>query len=104
MIPNATHLQQPIDQHCGVTIKNEAKRLFWNYSESVMDDIASGELPSDYKVDTKLKRERMEVKTVMQVLYIKMAVHDRDWKTLKSLLLNKRRNKLYILFCIFMMF
>ena len=67
LIPNATHIQQMVDQHVGVTIKNKAKKEYRRRCENIMDDIDSGAKPENFKVDSKGKR-RMLVECVYEAV------------------------------------
>ena len=42
LIPNATHVQQPVDQHIGNYIGKHVMNKYWKYGESLLDEIDAG--------------------------------------------------------------
>lgn len=42
LIPNATHIQQPVDQHIGLFLKRDIKRRSWSFNESLLDEVDAG--------------------------------------------------------------
>lgn len=57
LIPNATHCQQPVDQHIGKQIQQYVARQYWKKGEDLLNDIESGARKvTDKKLGAKEKR------------------------------------------------
>ena len=56
LIPLATHIQQPVDQHVGVAIKNIMKKKYFDYKECILDEVDDGKRDEDDKINTKTMR------------------------------------------------
>ena len=61
LIPNATHIQQPTDQRVGRYLKNNMRRQYLEWKETLLDEVQSGE--RDPKTD-KVKRAGVRLKIV----------------------------------------
>eukprot|EP01083_Nonionella_stella_P295656 1004761_1 len=59
LIPNATHVQQPVDQHVGVTLKNDMKAEYRQYYEGLLDEIQNGVREATDRVGAKGMREKV---------------------------------------------
>ena len=59
LIPNATHLQQMVDQNVAVCLKNDIKNQYWDWGEELLDDVEAGLGDYDDKVSAKEKRAKI---------------------------------------------
>ena len=58
LIPLATHLQQPMDQHIGKNLQEFCQNEYWNYCENILDEIDEGKRNEGAKkVGIKVKRQ-----------------------------------------------
>ena len=57
LIPNATHVQQPVDQHLGNYLQNYIARKYWEFGENLLDEVDAGKRDENDKVGAKEKRE-----------------------------------------------
>ena len=56
LIPNATHVQQPVDQHVGNFIQEYVAGKYWDYGEESLDEIDDGKREDGDKVGIKAIR------------------------------------------------
>ena len=54
---NATHIQQPVDQHCGSYLQKYIQNKYWDFAEDLMDKEDAGKWPKGQKVGIKKKRQ-----------------------------------------------
>lgn len=59
LIPNATHCQQMVDQNFGVTLKKDIKSQYWEWGESLLDQVDEGERKMDEKEGAQMKRAKI---------------------------------------------
>ena len=57
LIPNGTHVQQPVDQHIGNHIGRFIADKYWQFGEKLLDEIDDGKSEEEVKVGAKKKRE-----------------------------------------------
>ena len=71
LIPNATHIQQPVDQHIGLFFQNHLKKKFWQYKEKLLDDIENGERDKNEKDGRKIMRHNLIKWTTEAIIMLK---------------------------------
>ena len=59
LIANATHIQQPVDQHVGNFLQTHISNDYWDWGESLLDEIDAGLRSEDDKVGIKIKRAKI---------------------------------------------
>ena len=59
LIPNATHVQQPVDQHFGHFIQQFIANKYWLFGESILDEIDAGKRGEKETVGIAVKREKI---------------------------------------------
>ena len=59
LIKNATHVQQMVDQHVGVTLKKDIKKQYREYTELLFDEVDQGKRDPDDKVSAQMKRSKI---------------------------------------------
>ncbi len=60
LIPEATHIQQQVDNHVGVFVKNDMKHSYWDWSEAILDEVDEGKRdPNTEKVSMKEVRGKI---------------------------------------------
>eukprot|EP01083_Nonionella_stella_P272209 922895_1 len=56
LLKNCTHLQQPVDQHCGHWMQKFIQTKYWHFGEQLLDEVDCEERKEDDKVGAKEKR------------------------------------------------
>ena len=59
LIANATHCQQPVDQHVGSFIQDYVANKYWHFGESLLDEIDVGKRLESDKVGIREMRKHI---------------------------------------------
>ncbi len=60
LLPEATHIQQQVDNHIGIFIKRDMKQSYWEWSESILDEVDDDDRdPDTEKVSMKEVRGKI---------------------------------------------